>query len=56
MALADICLWTPDVPLHKRLHSYQILAETKEKLKTWYKHREDFKLNDFILLDELNLN
>lgn len=52
MALADICLWVPDIPIHRRIHSTLNLIQTKERLKAWYKYKDEFNLKDFILLDK----
>ena len=52
MALADICLWMPDVPIHKRIHAQLYLIQMNESLKSWYKHKDKFTFKDFILLDK----
>src|ERR1700722_12681760 len=52
MALADVCLWMPDVPMHRRLRARMLLTQKIERLEAWYKYKKEFKLTDFILLDK----
>jgi hypothetical protein len=52
MALADICLWVPEVPVHRQLPAHLLLSKTKERLKAWYQYKKEFKFNDFIFLDQ----
>jgi hypothetical protein len=54
MALADICLWMPDVPSHRYFHAQTLLVQREEELKAWYKHKNEFKLKNFIVLDQEN--
>jgi len=52
MALADICLWLPDVPVYRRMHAEERLFKTKSALKAWYAYKQEFAFNEFILLDK----
>jgi hypothetical protein len=52
MALADICLETTDVPVHRQFRAQMLIIQTKERLNAWYKYKNELKLNDFILLDK----
>ena len=52
MALADICLWMPDVPIYRRIRAESLLFKKKDALSAWYRHKTQFIFNDFILLDK----
>lgn len=53
MSLADYDLKAPSIfPIHKWIRSRYLFVKAKAGLRSWYKHRKEFDLKEFIFLDE----